>query len=218
MSALANRALASFGLADKRAVISFWARSIWPKKRSLISGSGPSSLWVWKFLSSVKNCTCKMWSRSNSVKSTPPHPRLGRVDLRDGCAPSLRRCGGPYRTEGCTAPVAFPLSVIEPRDHAGGDQREINRQGDEPRLAIGIRLIRSGVLQAQIIRKNTGRPRQAAASMRTGVPVGASVPVHAARASQFESGVHSGCTGCHLVMSRPAAVNSRFQSKTGAAS
>ena len=65
-------------------------------------------------------------------------------------------------------------------------------------------------------RKKTGRPRQAAASMRSAEAVTGSAPVQAARASQLASGVHSGSAGCHLARSKPAAANSRLQSKAGA--
>src|SRR5664279_4009169 len=52
--------------------------------------------------------------------------------------------------------------------------------------------IRSVTVHGPTMRKKTGRPRQAAASMRSLAPVAASLPVQAARATQLDSGVQEG--------------------------
>ncbi len=73
--------------------------------------------------------------------------------------------------------------------------------------------IRSGLDQGPINRKNTGLPRQDAASMRTGTCGAVAYdPVHAARASKGASEIHCGSAGVKRFMSRAAAVNRGFQS------
>ncbi len=77
--------------------------------------------------------------------------------------------------------------------------------------------MRVGTVHGPISRNDTGRPRYAAASMRTrtsGRP--GSAPSHAARTSAKSFGVHSGAAGVNDVRARPAARKSGAQSGAGA--
>ena len=64
--------------------------------------------------------------------------------------------------------------------------------------------MRPGTVHGPMMRKETGRPRQAAASMRSLAPVAASLPVQAARVSQLASGVQVGSAAEKAAISSPA--------------
>src|ERR1700733_3601894 len=77
--------------------------------------------------------------------------------------------------------------------------------------------MRVGLVQSPSIRKKTGFPWKAAASMRNGLSEPGHFPVHAARISEADSEFHVGSAGFSCAGSRSAALNKTFQSKLGGA-
>src|ERR1035437_3448430 len=81
---------------------------------------------------------------------------------------------------------------------------------------VSASCMRVGRVQGEIVWKETGLPRQEAASTRSEI-FGALgyTPVHAARASNPASGLQRGSAGWNLAGSSPAAAKSAFQSVAG---